>query len=329
MPPKRQLRPRGALQVTGGFHPKTWELMNSCVLAFDLWLRDNFSHPLAVWASSGSLLAQAARAYGRYLFEHGHPRYLFVYTLTGIQEKYRHWRPMLGPAWRIDEQWQREEPGHCRLVLPGALVRAMAAVAVCWGWFRWLGVTLMGFTGFLHPKEFLLCTRQLLVLPRDFLMSHHSAYVHIPDPKTARYARRQHARIDDPQVVCLLDAIFGNLPSDELLYPTGAQAYRRRWNLILEALEVPHSTTQSGVTPGCLRGSGATFAYLMSENLPLICWRGRWAKSRTTEHYLQEVAAQVLFQSLPDSAKQKIKGFSEWADHLLQMAILVGQSQNR
>ena len=53
-----------------------------------------------------------------------------------------------------------------------------------------------------------------------------------------------------------------------------------------------------GATPGVLRGSGATFLYTLTENVQWIAWRGRWARTRTLEFYLQEVAAQLLLHQL-------------------------------
>ena len=54
-----------------------------------------------------------------------------------------------------------------------------------------------------------------------------------------------------------------------------------------------------GATPGVLRGSGATYFYQQTEHVPLLAWRGRWARQKTLEYYLQEVAAQMLLGRAP------------------------------
>ena len=59
--------------------------------------------------------------------------------------------------------------------------------------------------------------------------------------------------------------------------------------------------------PGVLRGSGATFFYIATENIPLLAWRGRWARVRTLEHYLQEVAAQVMLSEVSATCRARIK----------------------
>ena len=70
-----------------------------------------------------------------------------------------------------------------------------------------------------------------------------------------------------------------------------------------------------GATPGVLRGSGATHLYLLAENIPLLAWRGRWARSKTFEYFLQEVDAQL--SSLPASSRARIQVVDQASDDLL------------
>ena len=81
-----------------------------------------------------------------------------------------------------------------------------------------------------------------------------------------------------------------------------------------------------GVTPGSLRGSGATHFYMDTEDVQRIAWRGRWAKLKTLEHYLQEVAAQLLLHKLPEETKQKIRVLSEACDSLIQLELMKPKS---
>ena len=86
-------------------------------------------------------------------------------------------------------------------------------------------------------------------------------------------------------------------------------------------LGVPHRLSEQGATPGVLRGGGATFMYLETEDINLIAWRGRWSKVRTIELYLQEVAAQLLLQQLPDWSRSRIALLRRFARPLLLRAI--------
>ena len=78
----------------------------------------------------------------------------------------------------------------------------------------------------------------------------------------------------------------------------------------MQHLGVPHSQAGGGATPGVLRGSGATYLYCASEDLSWVAWRGRWARVRTLEYYLQEVGAFVMVHSLKPSSKDKIQKLS-------------------
>ena len=81
----------------------------------------------------------------------------------------------------------------------------------------------------------------------------------------------------------------------------------------MQRLGVLHTLASKGATPGVLRGSGATFMYLETEDLPLIAWRGRWSKTKTMEFCLQEVAA----QRLPLWARDRIRTLSSLSRKLV------------
>lgn len=109
--------------------------------------------------------------------------------------------------------------------------------------------------------------RRDLVFPKDMHYDSMSLYVRIRDPKTARFARRQHGRIDDSGIIAFTSAIFGNLQLDEKLYPASATSFRKQWDLVMDSLQVPRRQSQRGATPGVLRGSGATYLYSSSEDI--------------------------------------------------------------
>ena len=70
---------------------------------------------------------------------------------------------------------------------------------------------LLGFSAMLHPGELILLCRRDLVFPSDVANDMACMFIHLQNPKTARFARRQHARIDDSQVIRLAEAAFGRL----------------------------------------------------------------------------------------------------------------------
>ena len=178
----------------------------------------------------------------------------------------------------------------------------------------------------LHPCEFLALPRRHLVLPIDMLQTCHDAYIHIDNPKTRRFARRQHAKISDQSIIAFITVVFGPIPLDLPITPLNAGTFRRRWNAVLQHLGLPHSSFDKGCTPGCLRGSGATAFYQHTEDIPRIAWRGRWLRQRTLEYYLQEVAAQLLLSHVSSEVRDRIACFHNAADALISFFIITNNT---
>lgn len=287
---------RGELDLSVGFVPETSHRMAKCFEAFQLWVESSAQLPWTVVAGSNELLGLCLRAYGLHCFSSGLPRYLLVYALTATQEYFPNSKPSLSIAWQIDKKWQIHEPGECRAVLPGIAVKAALSVAAFWKWFSWLGIVLLGFSAMLHPAEMMALTRRELLFPSDLCHDAPCLFVKLNNPKTARFARRQHGRIDDEWTIRILQHLFGSAPLDAKLYPYSLATFRKQWNAVMTQLGIPHTQAGHGATPGVLRGSGATFMYAQVEDVV-----------RTLEYYLQEVAASVLVHSLHPWAKAKIE----------------------
>lgn len=290
------------------------------MLAFRRWTESHFPGSFNDLCSSAFAIATALRSYGCYLYEGGFPRYMLTYAITAVQDALPHFRSQLQPAWQIDRKWQAMEPGECRPVLSAPIMRSMVTTALLWNWHYWVAVSVIGYLGMLHPAEFLNLSRKDLVLPRDAMINEQVLYVHIKNPKTARFARRQHCKLEDPTVIKYIDALYGSCELSAQLYPGTASMYRRQWDAILSRLGVPHSRAAKGATPAVLRGSGATHLYLATEDIGLVQWRGRWTKQKTIEFYLQEVAAQLMLHDLDVLARERIRKLSAAARSLLHSA---------
>eukprot|EP00438_Fugacium_kawagutii_P017073 Skav213868 [mRNA] locus=scaffold2374:24688:27090:+ [translate_table: standard] len=299
-------KPRGPMDLAVGFATETSQRMKRCVEAFAAWCSEALDSPLQQLVKDEKAAAWALRAYGLHCFEEGLPRYLYVYAIAGMQEYYPSVRPHLSVAWQIDKKWQIHEPGQCRAVLPLVAIQAALCLAALWSWPSWLGVVLIGFSAMLHPSEMVALCRRDLVFPSDLGNTCPSLFIHVRDPKTARFARRQHGRVDDPEVIWIFARIFGKLDLSQRLYPASITTFRKQWDAIMKRLGIPHRQAERGATPGVLRGSGATHLYTHSEDVAWVAWRGRWARIRTLEFYLQEVGAQLLMHSLDPIAKAKI-----------------------
>lgn len=311
---------RGPLDMDGGVTPATSKRMDDCMLAFRKWTEQHCPGNFNEICCSAYAVATALRGYGCYLYEGGFPRYMLTYAITAIADALPHFRSQLQPAWQIDRKWQALEPGECRPVLSAPIMRSMVTTALFWNWHYWVAVSMIGYLGMLHPSEFINLSRKDLVLPRDAMINEQVLYVHIKNPKTARFARRQHCKLEDPVVIRYLDALYGANDLSVRLYPGSASMYRRQWDAILSRLGVPHSRAAKGATPAVLRGSGATHLYLATEDIGLVQWRGRWTKQKTIEFYLQEVAAQLMLHDLDVLARERIRKLALAARPLLHMA---------
>ena len=310
-PGPKTYKPRGAMSLDVGFAPETAGRMKRCLSAFRVWLETELKISWSSLLTEPEAAAWGLRAYGLDLFERGLPRYLLVYAITGMQDRYPQVRQHLHIAWQVDRKWQAHEPGHCRAVLPAIAIRAATTLAFLWGWNSWAGAVLIGFSAMLHPGELIGLTRKDLVFPRDVGYDMDCLFVHVRNPKTSRFARRQHGRIDDAGLIMIFEKLFGSLPLNEKLFVGSISLFRKQWNAIMTALGIPHRQSIRGATPGVLRGSGATYWYACTENIPLIAWRGRWARTRTLEFYLQEVSAQLLLHELPAHSRAKIELLSK------------------
>ena len=137
------------------------------------------------------------------------------------------------------------------------------------------------------------------------------AYIHLTNPKTARFARRQHCRLEDKGVLNFLEAFCETWGPDRLLYSGTANTYRTQWNAVMRHLGVPHNRASKGATPGVLS------LYLETEDLSKVQWRGRWARLKTVEFYLQEVGAQLLLARLPAGSRDRIRFYRRFAGPLM------------
>ena len=161
-----------------------------------------------------------------------------------MQDTFPHLRPFFSSAWQTDRKWRRP-------VLSAPILRAMCSLCLIWKWYRWLGITLIGFLGMLHPAEFIHLVRADILLPGNTLNESAAFFVHIRNPKTACFARKQHCKIDDPSVLAYVTAVFGTFAPSAPLFVGGTSAYRRRWDQCLASWEFQFLCARMELPPQC------------------------------------------------------------------------------
>ncbi|CAE6927060.1 unnamed protein product [Symbiodinium sp. CCMP2592] len=263
------------------------------------------------------LLVEALLSYGQVLYDRGASLQEFRQLLAHCPHVVPRIRAGLKPAWDLLTKWERLEPTVHRTPMPEPILWAMIGLSVSWGWLRWAAVTFLCFLGCCRIGEVLGATRRDLLTPWDLLQNDLRFYLVFREPKTrGRGARVQHVAIDlEEHFAVFVRRVLGALPPRELLFPGSAGVYRRRWDSVLAALDIP---AKFKLTPGCLRGGGAVAAYRRKQPIADIQWTMRLQNQSTLAYYLQEVSAESVLPKLSVDARRNIVATSAMLPYLLR-----------
>lgn len=92
----------------------------------------------------------------------------------------------------------------------------------------------------------LAATRAELILPTDAVPGTSFALLIVKQPKTqGRSAKHQAARIDQRDVIEFLTAMYGRSDPSDKLWPFSASTLRKRFSMLLAALELPERRQRS------------------------------------------------------------------------------------
>ena len=250
------------------------------------------------------VFVQILIAFGYHCYETGSPLYYFRQLLAHVQKQFIGMRPVMAPAWDVCTRWHIIEPTQHRPPLPEALLRAMATIALTWGWDTWAAVLLCGFFSASRIGEILRAKRKHVLTPADLLSKRKVLYVQIVSPKSRRKgATIQYVTVTEPSVISFLSKVWKNWPPEAPLFSGSAGAFRSRWNAVLRHLQVGK---EHRLTPGSVRAGGAVFLHQTGTGIFDLMWRMRLAHQKTLTHYLQEVVASSILPSLPDETRQTI-----------------------
>ena len=135
-----------------------------------------------------------------------------------------------------------------------------------------------------------------------------------------RAARHQAACVDPPDVIILLEAVFGKFPGNQKLWQ---QSLRRRVADLLTGLGLPTKRV-SGSRPfdlGSLRPGGATFLLMEYQDPERVRRQGRWVKSKVMDIYVQEVMYTAYTEELSHDAKLSIQQLASAFPTILSKAV--------
>ena len=308
-PPERRV---GDLDAVRLIEARTEKLQSKIWNWFLGWLSEQMSPPaIAASLEQPELLCLLIGSFGRHLYSSGKSQYVYRHLVVFTQKNFVFTRPFMSKCWDLLQKWERIEPTVHRAPIPSSILRAMVVVALNWGWWRFSCCLVTCFYGILRPGEFLKAYRRDLVLPSDLVgESSDTIFLKVSEPKSRFRGRGrvQHASIHDPTAIRFLEAACKFLKPNERLYDISGSSFRRRWNAILDHLNIQ---TSLKITPGSLRAGGAVFEYRRGTDLMKLLWRMRLKQLSTLESYVQEVAAEVVFSDLSFSSQKKVRLLSE------------------
>ena len=285
--------------------PKTKDSREKLLRWFDDWLQSQdmtLEALLDARTFDVETVNLVLERYGRALYNSGRPYGHYSETINAVGSKRPNLRRMLQGAWNLAFTWLREEPPVHHVALPWQVLASLISVAYLWGWNRTAGVLALSWGALTRIGEVLKAQRRHLVLPRDLANTISYALLQIEEPKTRfRSARHQVARLDQPQLLHVVEIAFQDLHADEGLWNFSPQTLRLRFQKLLKALQLdvlPPSVSR-GLDLGSLRAGGASWLMITSEDSELVRRRGRWLTSKIMEIYVQEVSAIQFLPQLP------------------------------
>ena len=302
---------RGSLELVEG-RPvlgKTQVQRDKLLAAFDEWLKTeglSLGEILFVAMPDIEMINLQLERYGRCLYKAGRPYGHYSETINAIAGKRPRIRRSLQPAWDLAYAWMRQEPPVHHLALPWQAMLALVTTAFCWGWPAVAGIMAISWGGLTRIGEALSALRSQLVLPKDVEYTADYVLLQINEPKTRfRAARHQVAKVDQRQLVKVIELAFQHLKPHQRLWPFSGQTMRARFQKLLDAsgLSSLPKNLSRGIDLGSLRAGGASWLMMVSEDVELTRRRGRWLTSKVLEIYVQEVSSLQFLPNLPGPTK--------------------------
>ena len=247
--------------------------------------------------------------YGRLLHAAGRPYNHYAETINALASKRPRLRRSLQGAWDLAFAWLREEPPVHHIAMPWQVLLAVISTACIWGWYDVAGILALTWGGICRIGEVLGARRCDLMLPCDFGQTFQYILLQIKEPKTRfRGARHQVSRVDQPQLVALIEVAFSHLHSEQKLWHMSGQAMRSRFKKLISAHKLDQQSigTRRDLDLGSLRAGGATWLLEISEDSEMVRRRGRWLSPKIMEIYIQEVASVQFIHTLTAATRHII-----------------------
>ena len=307
--------------------PDTLERREKLLTDFRVWLHDQHKVHLSILLTAkppdAEEICKWLISYGQDMYLSGKAYGKFAETINAVSSARPVVRKQLAGAWDLAFAWLTDEPSEHHPALPLSILLAMLALALMWGWPLEAAVLSLTWCGICRIGEVLIAQRCDLILPCDSAPGVTFGLLRIKTPKTrGRAARHQAARIDPPDILKLLTAVYAKAPATSLLWPFSASTLRKRFSSLLSGLGL-QTTKVNGRRPfdlGSLRPGGATHLLLTTEDSELVRRRGRWVTGKVMEIYLQEILYTTFAEKLDGVTRVKVTQLAGSFPKLLDLA---------
>lgn len=211
--------------------------------AFSGWLSEKGLDYQSIFGGSPfdlDRINQVLVDYGRALFEAGKPYYHYSETLNSVTSRKPLLRRSIGVAWDLAFLWGSHEPAEHHVAVPHQILLAILSVCILWGWLREAASFALAFGALLRIGEIVGASRGDLLLPGDVNYTVKHILLKIREPKTRhRAARHQVGKMEQPDLILVIQMGFGALKKHERLWPSTAATLRHRLDRVLKRLSLP------------------------------------------------------------------------------------------
>eukprot|EP00435_Cladocopium_sp_Y103_P075270 s60_g55.t1 len=317
-----------ALAATRTLRKQTADRRDVYLQQFKRWLWEergvSYKYLIEQKPADPERIASLLVDFGKELYHAGRAYGIYAETINAVACSRPLIKRQLTQAWDLAFAWLCDEPGDHNPAMPLAILAAMVAVSLTWGWPHFSAVLLMSWAGVMRIGEVLAASREELVLPGDCAPGTSFALVMIKMPKTrGRAARHQAARIDQEDIIRFLSAMYAEAPKSTMIWPYSAATLRKRFSEVLKALQLPTEKegSQKPFSLGSMRPGGATWLLHATENSEVVRRRGRWISTKVMEIYLQEVLVATYIEKLKPKTKVLIELCSGGYEAILNRCI--------
>ena len=193
--------------------------------------------------------------------------------------------------------FNRLQPSKQRPPLPWTATVVMAAWLSSRGYLRTAIGILLSFDCYLRPGELMGLRYEDIAIgddPRLGLEDSDRVHIRLKHTKTGD---EKGVEVRHPEIKVLAQILkFLSRKRGQRLLPFSDSTYRRRFKQATTALAL-----SSEYTPHSLRHGGATRDYLMGMPITDVMTRGRWAASKSAQHYIQMGRQLMMSCDIPHS----------------------------